>query len=177
LLAWREGDQMALDEIIPRVHDELHKIARRCMRGERPNQSLQATALLNEAYLRLVDVRRVNWQNRAHFLAMSARIMRRVLVEAARARQYQRRGAGAVRVSLNEALLVDEGPAVDLVALSEALDEFSRIDARKSQVVELRYFGGLTVEETAEALAISPVTVERDWRLARAWLQRKLGGR
>jgi RNA polymerase sigma factor (TIGR02999 family) len=108
---------------------------------------------------------------------MSARIMRRVLVEAARARQYQRRGAGAVRVSLNEALLVDEGSAVDLVALSEALDEFSRIDARKSQVVELRYFGGLTVEETAEALAISPVTVERDWRLARAWLQRKLGGR
>jgi RNA polymerase sigma factor (TIGR02999 family) len=176
LLAWQAGDRGALEKIVPRVHDELRKIARRCMRGERRDHSLQATALLNEAYLRLVDVRRVNWQNRTHFLAMSARIMRRVLVEAARAR-YSRRGADACRVTLAEGLLVGEPPDVDVIALSEALDEFAQIDQRKSRVVELRYFGGLTVEETAEALGISAETVARDWRLARAWLRRKLGGR
>ena len=177
LLAWRGGDQAALEQIVPRVHDELRKIARRCMRVERPDSSLQATALLHEAYLRLVDVRRVNWRNRVHFLAMSARVMRRVLVDAARARQYRRRGSGASKVSLDEALLVSEGPNPDLIALSEALDAFAEIDERKSRVVELRYFGGLTVEETAEALEISPETVMRDWRLARAWLRRALGGR
>jgi RNA polymerase sigma factor (TIGR02999 family) len=176
LLAWRKGDHAALEQIVPRVHDELQKIARRCMRGERKDHTLQATALLNEAFLRLIDVRQVNWQNRTHFLAMSARIMRRVLVDAARARQYQRRGAGALRVSLDEALLVGEAPDVDVIALSEALDEFAQLDERKSRVVELRYFGGLTVEETAEALSISPVTVARDWRLAKAWLRRKVGG-
>jgi RNA polymerase sigma factor (TIGR02999 family) len=147
------------------------------MRNERPNQTLQTTALLNEAYLRLVDARRVNWQNRIHFLAMSARIMRRVLVEAARARHYKRRGGGAARVTLDEALAVTDSPHPDVIALSEALDAFTRIDERKSRVVELRYFGGLTVEETAEALGISPETVARDWRLARAWLRRELGGR
>jgi RNA polymerase sigma factor (TIGR02999 family) len=147
------------------------------MRGEKHDHSLQPTALLHEAYLRLVDVRRVNWQNRTHFLAMSARIMRRVLVESARARRYQRRGAGASRVSLGEGLLVSEAPDVDVIALSDALDEFARIDQRKSRVVELRYFGGLTVDETAEALSISPETVARDWRLAKAWLRRELGGR
>ena len=146
------------------------------MRGERRDHSLQPTALLNEAYLRLVDVRRVNWQSRAHFLAMSARIMRRVLVEAARARQYQRRGGGASRVSLDEGLLVGKAPDVDVIALNDALAEFARLDERKSRVVELRYFGGLTVEETAEALSISPETVARDWRLAKAWLRRKLAG-
>jgi RNA polymerase sigma-70 factor, ECF subfamily len=177
LLAWQAGDEGALEQIVPRVHDELRKIARRCMRGERRDHSLQATALLNEAYLRLIDVRRVNWQNRTHFLAMSARIMRRVLVEAARARGYRRRGADACRVTLAEGMLIGEPPDVDVVALSEALDEFAQIDQRKSHVVELRYFGGLTVEETAEALGISPETVARDWRLARAWLRRKLGGR
>jgi RNA polymerase sigma-70 factor, ECF subfamily len=177
LLAWQAGDEGALEQIVPRVHDELRKIARRCMRGERRDHSLQATALLNEAYLRLIDVRRVNWQNRTHFLAMSARIMRRVLVEAARARGYRRRGADACRVTLAEGMLISEPPDVDVVALSEALDEFAQIDQRKSHVVELRYFGGLTVEETAEALGISPETVARDWRLARAWLRRKLGGR
>jgi len=148
----------------------------RCMRGERRDHSLQATALLNEAYLRLVDVRRVNWQSRAHFLAMSARIMRRVLVESARARRYQRCGAGASRVTLDEGLLVGEAPDVDVIALSNALDEFAQFDARKSRVVELRYFGGLTVEETAEALTISPETVARDWRLAKAWLRRRVAG-
>ena len=177
LLAWQAGDEDALERIVPRVHDELQKIARRCMRGERRDHSLQATALLNEAYLRLVDVRQVNWRNRVHFLAMSARIMRRVLVESARARQYKRRGAGATRVSLEEALVVTDGPDPDVIALSEALDAFARIDERKSRVVELRYFGGLTVEETAEALGVSAETVARDWRLARAWLRRELGGR
>ena len=176
LLAWRGGDDDALEQIVPRVHDELQRIARRCMRGERRDHSLQATALLNEAYLRLVDVRRVDWQNRAHFLAMSARIMRRVLVESARARRYQRRGAGLSRVTLDEGLLVGEAPDVDVIALSDALDEFARIDERKRRVVELRYFGGLTVEETAEALTISPETVARDWRLAKAWLRRKVRG-
>jgi len=177
LLAWRAGDEGALERIVPRVHGELQKIARRCMRGERPDHSLQPTALLNEAYLRLVDVRRVDWQNRTHFLAMSARIMRRVLVEAARARRYRRRAADACRVTLAEDLMVSEPPDVDIIALSEALDEFAQIDQRKSRVVELRYFGGLTVEETAEALGISAETVARDWRIARAWLRRELGGR
>jgi RNA polymerase sigma factor (TIGR02999 family) len=177
LLAWQAGDEGALERIVPRVHDELRKIARRCMRGERRDHSLQATALLNEAYLRMIDVRRVNWQNRTHFLAISARIMRRVLVEVARARGYRRRGADACRVTLAEGMLISEPPDVDVVALSEALDEFAQIDQRKSHVVELRYFGGLTVEETAEALGISPETVARDWRLARAWLRRKLGER
>jgi len=177
LLAWQAGDEGALERIVPRVHDELRKIARRCMRGERRDHSLQATALLNEAYLRMIDVRRVNWQNRTHFLAMSARIMRRVLVEAARARRSRRRGADACRVTLAEDLMVSEPPDVDIIALSEALDEFAQIDQRKSRVVELRYFGGLTVEETAEALGISAETVARDWRIARAWLRRELGGR
>jgi len=146
------------------------------MRGERADHSLQTTALLNEAYLRLVDVSRVNWQSRTHFLAVSARIMRRVLVEAARARQYQRRGGGAARVTLDEALLVAEPPDVDVIALNDALDELARIDKRKSRVVEFRYFGGMTVEETAEVLAVSPETVARDWRIARAWLRRRIEG-
>jgi len=146
------------------------------MRGERADHSLQATALLNEAYLRLVDVSRVNWQSRTHFLAVSARIMRRVLVEAARARQCQRRGGGAARVTLDEALLVAEPPDVDVIALNDALDELAQIDKRKSRVVEFRYFGGMTVEETAEVLAVSPETVARDWRIARAWLRRRIEG-
>lgn len=176
LLAWRAGDEGALEQIVPQVHDELRKIARRCMRGERRDHSLQPTALLNEAYLRLVDVRRMNWRSRTHFLAMSARIMRRVLVEAARARGYRRRGSDPCRVTLAEGLSVGEPPDVDVIALSQALDAFAQIDQRKSRVVELRYFGGLTVEETAEALGISAETVARDWRIARAWLRRELGG-
>jgi len=141
LLAWRAGDERALERIVPRVHDELQKIARRYMRGERRDHSLQATALLDEAYLRLVDARRVNRQNRAHFLAMSARITRRVLVEAARARRYRRRGADACRVTLAEDLLVSQPPDVDIIALSEALDEFAQIDQRKSRVAELAILG------------------------------------
>lgn len=176
LLAWQAGDERALERIVPRVHDELRKIARRCMRGERRDHSLQPTALVNEAYLRLVDVRRMNWRSRAHFLAMSARIMRRVLVEAARARRYRRRGSDPCRVTLSSGLLQTEPPDVDVIALNEALDEFARIDERKSRVVELRYFGGMTVEETAEALSISPETVARDWRLAKAWLRQRVEG-
>ena len=143
------------------------------MRGERAGHSLQATALVNEAYLRLVDVRQVSWQNRAHFLAMTARVMRRILVEFARARGREKRGGGALKVTLAEGLLTtDRGP--DLVALDEALETLARLDERRSLVVELRFFGGLSVEETAEALSVSPETVMRDWRFSKAWLMNEL---
>jgi RNA polymerase sigma-70 factor (ECF subfamily) len=174
LLKWGEGDEAALDRLIPLVHRELHQIARRCMANERAGHSLQATALLNEAFLKLVNVKHVNWQNRAHFLAMSARLMRRILVDHARARGYQKRGGGAGRVTFEEGLLVTNEPGQDLVALDDALEGLAKMDERKSRVVELRFFGGLTVEETAEALKVSPETVMRDWRLAKAWLLREL---
>jgi RNA polymerase sigma-70 factor (ECF subfamily) len=173
LLAWREGDEAALARLTPLVHQELQRIARRCMRGERAGHSLQATALVNEAYLRLVDVRQVSWQNRAHFLAMTARVMRRILVEFARARGREKRGGGALQVTLADGLLTtDKGP--DLVALDEALETLARLDERRSRVVELRFFGGLSVEETAEALSVSPETVMRDWRFSKAWLMNEL---
>jgi RNA polymerase sigma-70 factor (ECF subfamily) len=143
------------------------------MRGERANHTLEATALVNEAYLRLVDARQVNWQNRTHFLAMAATLMRRILVDLARARQYQKRGGGAVQLSLTDALVTSE-KGQDLVALNDALDALAQVDERKSKVVELRFFGGLTVEETAAVLMVSPETVMRDWKLARAWLRREL---
>jgi RNA polymerase sigma factor (TIGR02999 family) len=146
------------------------------MRHERVGHTLQATALVNEAYLRLVDIHQVRWQNRAHFFAMSARLMRRILVDFARAKHYQKRGAGAQRVSLDEGLLVSE-PGQDLVALDDALQALAEVDPRKSQVVEMRFFGGLSVEETAAALKVSPETVMRDWKLAKAWLLRELGGK
>lgn len=144
------------------------------MRHERPGQTLQATALVNEAYLRLIDLKQIQWQNRAHFFAMSARVMRRILVDAARAKGYQKRGGGAQKVSLDEALVVSEEPGQDLVALDDALQALAAVDARKSQVVEMRFFGGLSVEETAEALHVSVDTVMRDWKLAKAWLLREL---
>lgn len=144
------------------------------MRGERPGHSLEATALVHEAYLRLVDARHVNWQNRAHFLAMAARLMRRVLVDLARARRYQRRGGGALQVSLGDALLASE-KSHDLVALDDALQALAKVDERKSRVIELRFFGGLSVAETAAVLDVSAETVMRDWKLARAWLRRELG--
>jgi RNA polymerase sigma factor (TIGR02999 family) len=175
LLAWGQGDEVALNQLIPLVHQELHRIARAHMRGERAGHSLQATALVNEAYLRLVDVQRVKWQNRAHFFAMSARLMRRVLVDIARAKGYQKRGGGAVQVSLDEGMLIGGDPARDLVALDDALAELATNDPRKSQVVEMRFFGGLSVTETAEALHVSPDTVMRDWKMAKAWLLRELG--
>ena len=159
---------------MPLVQDELRRIARRCMAGERVGNTLQATALVNEAYLRLIDVQRVRWQDRAHFLAMAARLMRRVLVDAARSKHYQKRGGGAVRVTFDELQMAALEPGHDLVALDEALDALARMDARKSQVVEMRFFGGLTVEETAEALKVSVDTVMRDWKMAKAWLLREL---
>ena len=176
LLKWREGDEAALDRLVPIVHDELRRIARRCMAGERAGHSLQATALVNEAYLRLIDVKHVNWQNRAHFLAMSARLMRRILVDYARSKGYQKRGGGAVKVTFDEGLPVAAEPAMDLVALDDALKTLAAVDERKSRVIELRFFGGLSVEETANVLAVSPETVMRDWKLAKAWLMRELRG-
>ncbi|HEX2455622.1 MAG TPA: sigma-70 family RNA polymerase sigma factor [Vicinamibacterales bacterium] len=173
LLAWRAGDETALARLTPLVHQELQQIARRCMRSEPANRSFEATALVNEAYVRLVGARHVNWQNRAHFLAMAARLMRRILVDLARARRNQKRGGGALRVSLTDALLSSE-KGEDLVALDDALRALAQVDERKSRVVELRFFGGLSVAETATVLMVSPDTVMRDWKLARAWLRREL---
>jgi len=175
LLAWRAGDDTALARLTPLVHQELRRMARRCLRGERAGHSLQATALVHEAYLRLVDVQHVNWHNRAHFLAMAARLMRRVLVDAARAQRSQKRGGGVLPVSLSDARRHPE-KGEDVVALDEALHALAEVDERKSRVVELRFFGGLSVAETAAALTVSPETVMRDWKLARAWLRRELGG-
>lgn len=174
LLAWRQGDETALNQLIPLVHDELRRIARRCMAGERAGHSLQATALVNEAYLRLIDVQHVDWQNRAHFLAMSARLMRRVLVDIARSKHYQKRGGGAVHVTFDEALAVTDEPGQDLVALDDALKALATVDTRKARVIELRFFGGLSVQETASVLTVSVDTVMRDWKLAKAWLLRAL---
>ena len=174
LQAWGQGDQAAFEELIPLVYEELRRLAQRELRRERPGHSLQATALVNEAYLRLIDLNRIEWQNRAHFFAMAARMMRRILVDWARARGNQKRGGGVPTVSLEEGLLVSSDPGCDLVALDDALKTLGAMDARKSQVVEMRFFGGLTVEETAAALHISGDTVMRDWRVAKAWLRREL---
>ena len=176
LLKWGQGDETALDRLIPLVQRELHQIARRCMAGERAGHSLQATALVNEAYLRLINAKDVAWHDRAHFLAVAARVMRRILVDHARARQYQKRGGDAARVTLDEALVVASEPDQDFVALDEALTALAAVDARKSQVVEMRFFGGLTIEETAEALQVSRDTVKRDWKMAKLWLLRELRG-
>ena len=170
LLAWSRGDQAAFDDLVPLIHDELHRIARRHMRPERTGHTLQAIALVNEAYLRLIDVKRIQWENRAHFLAMASRVMRRILVESARARRFQKRGGGAQVEPLDEARIAVGEPSRDLVALDDALTALASMDPRKSHVVEMRFFGGLTVEETAEALHVSAGTVRRDWRLAKAWL-------
>ena len=175
-MAWGRGNQAAYDELFVRLQDELRRLARRQMARERPDHTLQATALVNEAYVRLMDVKRVKWQDRAHFLAMAARIMRRILVDAARARRMQKRGGGASHVSLDRALTVPSEPGEDLVALDEALRALAAVDARKSDVVEMRFFGGLSVKETAEALHVSQDTVMRDWRLAKVWLLRELRG-
>ena len=175
LLAWRAGDHEALPRLVPLVHDELRKIARRCLRGEQAAQSLQATALVNEAYLRLVDARLVNWQNRVHFLAMSARLMRRVLVDAGRARSADKRGGEAVRVSLSEALGRPDDLGHEVVALHDAIEQLEQVDARKGRLVELRFFAGLSVEEAAVVLEVSPQTAARDWTFAKAWLRRELG--
>ncbi len=174
LLAWNAGDEAALEKLVPQVYQELRRLARRQMMRERPGHTLQTTALINEAYLRLVDLRNVQWQNRAHFFALCARLMRRILVDFARSRQYAKRGGGERPVSLDESLVVSPVHSTDLVAADDALKALTKVDARKAQVVELRFFGGLTVEETAEVLKVSPETVRRDWRLAKAWLLREL---
>jgi RNA polymerase sigma factor (TIGR02999 family) len=174
LLAWNGGDEAALAQLMPLVYAELRRLARRHLRGERGGHTLQTTALVNEAYLRLIDAGQVRWQNRAHFFAVSARLIRRILVDNARARDTRKRGGAARRVALDEALVVGCEPDDDLMALDEALRALTDLDARKGQVVELRFFGGLTVEESAEVLQVSPETVRRDWRLARAWLHRRL---
>jgi RNA polymerase sigma factor (TIGR02999 family) len=175
LRAWSEGDQGALERLTPIVYKELHRLARHYMKGERPGHVLQTTALVNEAYMRLVDYKRMQWQNRAHFFAVSAQLMRRILVEHAR-RQNLKRGGGVQHVSLEEAAVVGGDRAADLVALDAAMDALARLDPRKVQVVEMRFFGGLSVEETAEVLKVSPVTVMRDWSTAKAWLYRELAG-
>jgi RNA polymerase sigma-70 factor, ECF subfamily len=176
LLAWGKGDNAALERLLPLVHYELHRIAQRCMAGEGNRHTLQATALVNEAYVRLVDGKSVAWHDRAHFLAVSARVMRRILVDHARARRSQKRGGLAARVTFDEALVVSDEPRQDFVALDAALAELAIFDERKSRVVEMRFFGGLTVAETATALNVSPDTVMRDWRLAKAWLQGEMRG-
>jgi len=174
LLAWGEGDRTALDRLIPLVHDELHRMAHRYMSGEREGHTLQTTALINEAYLRLVDSGRMHWQNRAHFFAVSAEVMRRILVDFARSRNYQKRGGKAVHLALDQAPEVSHEREADLVALDEALIALAAIDQRKSKIVELRFFGGLSVKETAEVLKVSPDTVMREWKLAKVWLLREL---
>lgn len=174
LKAWSAGDEEALEKLTPLVYRQLHKIAKRYMAGERSGHTLQTTALVNEAYLRLVDCGRVNWQDRAHFFAVSAQLMRRILIDFARSRGYLKRGAAAPHITLEEAPLVSNEPDVNLVALDDAMNALSRVDERKSRVVELKFFGGLSVEETAEVLHVSSDTVVRDWRLAKIWLLREM---
>jgi RNA polymerase sigma-70 factor, ECF subfamily len=174
LLAWRTGDDEALARLTPLVYDELHRLARRYMRGEQTGHPLQTTALVNEAYLRLVDSRRVGWRNRAHFFAVAAQLMRRVLVDVARRQRFQKHGGDWQKVILPDGFEPAVASDTDIVAVDDALQELARLDPRKARVVELRFFGGLSLEETAEALGVSTDTVGRDWRAARAWLSREL---
>jgi RNA polymerase sigma factor (TIGR02999 family) len=174
LLAWGEGDKGALEQLIPIVHQELRRIARRYMAGERPNHTLQASALVNEAYLKLVDIQRIQWRNRAHFLAVTARLMRQVLVDSARRRLYQKRGGGAHPVTLTDNLASPRSSTYNIPAIDEALTALAAFDERKARVVELRFFGGLNVEETAAVLDVSVDTVTRDWRMAKRWLHREI---
>jgi RNA polymerase sigma factor (TIGR02999 family) len=175
LNAWCDGSEEALDQLVPLVYEELHRLARQCMRGERPGHTLQTTELVNEAYVRLVDWKNVRWQNRAHFFGVAAQTMRRVLVDFARARAAVKRGGGVREVSLGEAASVSIERGEDFVALDDALGRLTAIDVRKGRIVELRFFGGMSVEETAEVLKISPRTVMREWSVAQAWLHRELG--
>lgn len=172
LRAWRAGNEQALDELTPQIYRELQRAARQCMRKEREGHTLQTTALVNELYLRLPDLQNIEWQGRAHFFAICARQMRRILIDMARSRRSHKRGSGSFMVSLDEAPDVLADSRQDLVAIDDALKELAKVDPRKSQVVELRFFGGLSVEETANVLKVSPETVARDWRLAKAWLLR-----
>lgn len=177
LAEWRNGDRAALDQLMPLVYSELRNLAKRYMSRERTGHTLQTAALVNEAYLRLIDQQKVDWQNRTHFFAIAAQIMRHLLVDHARSRQYAKRGGGAIQVSLNEELAVAEEKSVDLLALDQALTRLAEIDERKSRIVELRYFAGLSAEETAEALGLSEITIKREWLKAKAWLFRELDAR
>jgi RNA polymerase sigma factor (TIGR02999 family) len=174
LAAWTAGDRGALDRLVPIVESELRLLAHRYLRRERPDHTLQTTALVNEAYLKLVDQRRAQWQNRAHFFGIAAQIMRRILIDHARKIAYLKRGGGAPKVALDEACAIADERAAELVALDDALNSLGRLDERKRQVVEMRYFGGLSVEETAEVLGVHPDTVGREWRRAKAFLRREL---
>jgi RNA polymerase sigma-70 factor, ECF subfamily len=176
LRAWSDGETGVLERLIPLVEAELRRLARRYMSRERRGHTLQTTALVNEAFLRLTDAQQVRWQDRAHFLGISARLMRRVLVDHARARGYRKRGGDLQRVTLHDGLVASTDPALDVVALDRALDALAVVDTRKSRVVELRFFGGLSVEEAGEVLHVSADTVKRDWRLAKLWLLRELEG-
>ena len=174
LVAWRNGDEQARDELMPLVYQELHRLAHQYMSRERPGHTLQTSALVNEAFLRLADQRDIQWQNRAHFIGIAGQMMRRILVDYARNRGYAKRGGGALQVSLDEELIVSDDRSADIVALDDALQSLARLDERKSRLVELRFFGGLSIEETAEVLGVSPGTVMRDWTLAKAWLRREM---
>lgn len=176
LQAWSNGDDTALDQLVPLIETELRRLARACMGRERKGHTLQPTALVNEAFIRLVGARHVQWQDRGHFLSIAARLMRRILVDHARSRGYQKRGGGADHVPLDDLQLGGPAPALDVVELDRALHAFAAVDPRRSQVVELRFFGGLTLEETADVLKVSVETVKRDWRLAKLWLLRELDG-
>jgi RNA polymerase sigma factor (TIGR02999 family) len=175
LQSWSQGDEAAIDKLMPMVYDELHSMARRYMFNEKPGHTLQATALVNEAYLRLVNASGADWQNRTHFFAVSAQVMRRILVDWARSRHAAKRGDDVPALELDEALAVPLKTGTDIVAVDDALKALSLLDSRKSQIVELRFFGGLSVKETAEVLKVSEETVHRDWRLAKSWLRRELG--
>ena len=177
LQAWRQGDEGALEKLTPQVYRELHRAAKGCMARERDGHTLQTTARINELYLRLSDLKLIDWQSRAHFFALCARQMRRILTDQARAKQSHKRGSGAQPVLLDVALVVAPEQSADLVAVDDALKRLATVDERKSRVVEMRFFGGLSVEETAEVLKVSPETVMRDWRLAKAWLLREMSGK
>jgi RNA polymerase sigma factor (TIGR02999 family) len=170
LVNWRNGDKAALEQLTPLVYEELRRLARRFMARERPDHTLQTSALINEAYLRLVDQDGPNWQNRAHFFAVAAQVMRHILIDHARSYSYEKRGGGAQKVGLNEAMGLGEERARELLALDEALTSLATVDARKSRIIELRFFGGLDIPETAQVMELSPTTVQREWRAARAWL-------
>lgn len=176
LISWNNGDEEALDQLIPLVETELRRLARRFMRREREDHTLQTSALINEAYLRLVEQQNLRWQDRGHFFAVAAQVMRHILIDHARRYQYEKRGGGAQKVALEEVADLSEQRAAELVALDDALIDLAAIDPRKSKIVELRFFGGLSIEETAEVLSTSPATVTREWRAARAWLHRTIGG-
>ena len=174
LVAWGNGDEVARDELMSVVYQELHRLAHNYMKRESPGHTLQTSALVNEAFVRLVDQKNVQWQSRAHFFAIAAQMMRRILVDYARSRNYAKRGGGARKVSLDEGLVVSDERSTEVVNVHEALERLAAFDARKSQIVELRFFGGLSIEEAADVLAVSPGTVMRDWTLAKAWLRREM---